>query len=241
MDEFGLLYREIFTENNLEDYISNDMVGKFAALTAALIRRNNVVNLTAITDPAEIIAKHYADSVSIARYIGVGETVIDIGCGAGFPSLPLAIVRPDLVIAAVDSTAKKLAFVSEMKELLSLQNLTVVNARAEDLGTDKKHRERYDTAVSRAVAPLGVLCEYCLPLVKVGGKLLAMKGANVLTEIDSAMTALVKLGGKMAENVPINLQMRGETQKHFAVIIQKNSATPIIYPRKNAQITNNPL
>ncbi|MCL2518686.1 MAG: 16S rRNA (guanine(527)-N(7))-methyltransferase RsmG [Oscillospiraceae bacterium] len=240
MTGFKDLYKEIFENNNLPQFISDELIQKFAELTAEMLRVNEYMNLTAITDTSDIIAKHYADSLLIAESIPHGASVIDIGSGAGFPALPLAVARPDLHITALDSTGKKTAYISDTAKLLGV-NINVINARAEIAGHDKKHRERYDVACARAVAPLNVLMEYCLPFVKFGGKFIAMKGADINTEIDDAENAVVILGGEIAENKTFMLYQCEVSQKRNIIIIQKNKPTPIIYPRNNAQITKNPL
>ena len=241
MKDFKVLYTEIFENNNLIQYISEEYIKKFSELTTEMLRVNEYMNLTAITDIAEIIAKHYVDSLLISEFIPHGVRVIDVGSGAGFPALPLAIVRSDLKIMALDSTGKKLNHISGVSKMLELNNIPTLHMRAEDAGCNNLHRERYDIACARAVAPLDVLCEYCLPFVKPGGKFLAMKGPDIKTEIDGAKNAVVKLGGEISENVSITLYTNNGPQKRNIIIIQKNKPTPIIYPRNNAQINKNPL
>lgn len=240
MNNFPDLYREIFENNNLSKYISDEYIDKFYKLTQELLRVNEYMNLTAIKDVADIVSKHYADSLSITDLISENSTVIDIGTGAGFPSLPLAIVHPDIRITALDSTVKKLKYISDTAELLNLNNITTLNARAEEAGHDV-YRESYDYVCARAVAPLNILCEYCLPFVKIGGKCFAMKSTSADTEIDEALVTIEKLGGEMTENISLDLYNVNGIQKRNIIIIQKNQSTPIIYPRNNAQINKNPL
>lgn len=240
MNNFTDLYREILENNNLHKYISQVYIDKFKLLTSEMLRVNEYMNLTAITELPDIIAKHYADSLMLADMIDENSTVIDVGTGAGFPSLPLAIVRPDLTVTALDSTAKKLNYISETAKLLQLHNVNILHTRAETAGRSD-YRESYDYVCARAVAPLNVLCEYCLPLAKKGGKCLAMKSITADTEIDSALNAIDILGGEMTENISLNLHVSGSIQKRNVIIIQKNRSTPIIYPRNNAQINKNPL
>ena len=240
MNNFNELYTEIFENNNLPQFISGGLIQKFAALTAEMLRVNEYMNLTAITDTAGIIAKHYADSLLISEFITYGSDVIDVGSGAGFPALPLAIARPDLHVTALDSTAKKTAYISETAKSLGI-DVRVINSRAEIAGRDKKHRERYDAVCARAVAPLNVLCEYCLPFVKPGGKFIAMKGADIKTEIAGAHNVARILGGEISENISFTLHTLEGTQKRNIIIIQKNKPTSIIYPRNNSQINKNPL
>lgn len=240
MSNFTDLYREIFENNNLDKYISEHNITKFESLTNEMLRVNKMMNLTAITETADIIAKHYADSLFIADLISADSTVIDVGAGAGYPSLPLAIVRPDIKITALDSTSKKLKYISDTANLLKLNNLTILHARAEIAGQGI-NREFYDYACARAVAPLNILCEYCLPFVKIGGKCIAMKSVSADTEIDGARMAIEKLGGEMTENITIDLRTQNEIQKRNVIIIQKVRTTPKIYPRNNVQINKNPL
>lgn len=240
MNNFTDLYREIFENNNLDKYISEYYITKFESLTNEMLRVNNVMNLTAITDITDIIAKHYVDSLFIADLISPESNVIDVGTGAGYPSLPLAIVRPDIKITALDSTGKKLKYISDTANLLELNNITILHARAEAAGQGI-NRESYDYACARAVAPLNILCEYCLPFVKIGGKCIAMKSVSADTEIDGACMAIEKLGGEMTENITIDLHTQNEIQKRNIIIIQKVRTTPKIYPRNNVQINKNPL
>jgi 16S rRNA (guanine(527)-N(7))-methyltransferase GidB len=240
MSTFSELYREIFENNNLTKFISDDNIRKFEALTSEMLRVNEFMNLTAIKDTADIIAKHYADSLVIADMISENAYVIDVGTGAGFPTLPLAIVRPDISITALDSTAKKLNYISDTAKLLKLDNISILHSRAEEAG-QSEYRESFDFVCARAVASLNVLCEYCLPFIKIGGKCLAMKSLSADTELDNSLTAIEKLGGEMTGNIPLNLYTPNGTQKRNVIIIQKKRSTPKIYPRNNAQINKNPL
>jgi len=240
MNDFHVLYKEILENNGLTKYITERNSEVFAKLTDEIIRVNAYMNLTAITEPADIIAKHYADSLSLADLISENSTVIDVGTGAGFPALPLAIVRPDLKITALDSTAKKLGFIYDTAKLLKLYNITTLNRRAED-AAQIRYRAAFDFVCARAVAPLNILCEYCLPFLKIGGKCLAMKSLSADTEIDGAYDAIKKLGGEMTENISFDLYTQSGLQKRNIIIIQKNHPTPKIYPRNNAQINKNPL
>lgn len=240
MNNFPDLFREILENNNLHKYISEQHIDKFQLLTQHLLLANSSMNLTAITEVTDIIAKHYADSLLIADLISKNSTLIDIGTGAGFPTLPLAIVRPDITITAVDSTAKKIEYISDTLEMLELSNVSLLTARAEIIGHDF-YRESFDYVSARAFAPLNKLCEYCLPFLKVGGKCFAMKSSSADTEIDEASSAIAKLGGEMTENISFQLNTEKDIQKRNVIIIQKKRQTPKIYPRKNAQINKNPL
>ena len=185
------IIRSVFAQCDISQYAEGEKGEKFALLFDELIAFNNVTNLTAITECEEVALRHFADSLTAADKIPEGACVIDVGCGGGFPTLPLAIARPDLAITALDSTAKKLVFVENMAKKLSL-NVKTLAARAEEI---PECRESFDVATARAVSELRILCEITLPFVKVGGKLLAMKGASGDKELADAAQAITKLGG----------------------------------------------
>ena len=235
-------FRRILTKNGLEAFTSDEIAQKFFALTERMLEVNAYMNLTAITDMEGIILKHYADSLTAARYLPEGASVIDIGCGAGFPSLPLAIVRPDLRITALDSTAKRINYIRETAEILGLTNITCIAARAEELAADPEYRERFDISCARAVARLNVLCELCMGYVKKGGQFVAMK-ANAADELEEAAGAIVKMGGKLrsADSFALISEMESEPNPRCIAVIDKISPTPKNYPRNNAQIKKKPL
>ncbi len=232
---------KVFSDNGLSSYLSRERCEAFYALTVRMLEENEKYNLTAITDEDKIILNHYADCVSLAERIKKGATVIDVGCGAGFPTLPLAIVRPDVKILAVDSTAKRIGYVEESARLLGLDNVTAKVMRAEDGGKSPEYREKFDYATARAVAELRVLCELTLPFVKVGGKLLAMKGKNAEFELSSAKKALAILGARGAKCEEISLKGTTEILTHPIIVIDKKEKTPPAYPRPFAQISKKPL
>lgn len=232
---------KVFSENKLGGLLSRDKADKFYRLTVRMLEENEKYNLTAITDIDKIILNHYADCVIMASKFKKGAMVIDVGCGAGFPSLPLAMVRPDLKITAVDSTAKRVNYVKETAEMLGLTNLTAVTMRAEDGGKDPLYRENFDYATARAVAEMRVLSELTLPFVKVGGQLIAMKGKNAEFELSSAKRAIATLGGRSTRVESITLKGEGETLTHPLIIIDKKEKTPATFPRPFAQISKKPL
>lgn len=239
--DFTSKLSKIFSANGLSSYISLERMERFYALTVRMLEENEKYNLTAITDPDKIILNHYADCVAMASKLKKGATIIDVGCGAGFPSLPLAIVRPDLKITAVDSTAKRINYVSETAKILGLDNLTAVVMRAEDGGKSPEHREKYDYATARAVAEMRVLSELALPFVKIGGQMIAMKGKNAEFELSSARKAIATLGGRNTLCENITLKGEGETLTHPLIIIDKKDKTPSSFPRPFAQISKKPL
>ena len=232
----------IFSKNSLSSYLSMDAVSKFYALTVRMLEENEKYNLTAITDPSKIILNHYADCVAMATNFKQGAKIIDVGCGAGFPTLPLAIVRPDLSIVAMDSTAKRINYVAETARMLGLSGVRAEVMRAEDAGTNPEYRERFDYATARAVAEMRVLSELCLPLVKIGGQMIAMKGKNAEFELSGAKRAIATLGGRDAKVEEIHLVDEAcEIFTHPVIVINKRERTPANYPRAFAQISKKPL
>ena len=232
---------KVFKENGLGSYLNAERSEKFLALTKRMLLENEKYNLTAITEPKKIILNHYADCVTLAQRLPRGASLIDVGCGAGFPSLPLAIVREDVKILAMDSTAKRIAYVSETAELLGLKNLTAVTMRAEDGARLPEYRESFDFATARAVAEMRVLTELCLPYVKPSGAMIAMKGKNAEYELAASKKAIALLGGKGATVENVTLKGCGEVLTHPLIIIEKKTKTPASYPRPFAQISKKPL
>ena len=200
-----------------------------------LVEKNQVMNLTAITEPEAVAQLHFADSLTALKAADCkGKTIIDIGCGAGFPGVPVAIAEPTAKVTLLDSLQKRMNWLREVLPVLGVQ-ATVAAARAEEYVA--QHREQFDIATSRAVARLNILCELCLPYVKVGGKFLALKGAMTQEEVDEAKQAIAVLGGKVAEirEFPIAGAI------HRIVVIEKVKSTPRQYPRKFAKIKQSPL
>lgn len=210
---------------------------RFELVEQRLLRWNNHINLTAITDSDEIVIKHFIDSLTVlsAADIKNGASVIDVGCGAGFPGLPILIARPDLDLTFLDSIGKKLSYIKEVLRYNGLMG-EVIHERAEVLGADDDYRESYDYAVTRAVAPLNVLAEYCLPLVKLGGYYISMKGAD--DEVAIGKSAIEKLGGKIEKVISLKLP-NGDSRN--LIMIKKISQTPAKFPRKSKKISTRPL
>ncbi len=231
----------VFEKNGLSHLLTEEKADKFFCLTERMLSENEKYNLTAIKEPKKIILNHYADCATLALYLPEGATIADIGCGAGFPTLPLAILRDDLKITAVDSTAKRVAYVAESARLLSLDSVRAINMRAEDGGKSPEYRERFDFATARAVAELRILVELCLPYVKRGGKMLAMKGKNAETELISARNAIKLLGGGNTVCREISLLGDEETLTHPLIVIDKEKRTPDSFPRPYSQISKKPL
>ena len=176
--------------------LSDIQLEQFYQYMNILIEWNKVMNLTGITDPEEIITKHFIDSLTVLNKINKNNKIIDVGTGAGFPGIPIKIAFPETEIILLDSLNKRIKFLNEVIIKLNLKNIKTIHGRAEDYGKDKKHREIYDISIARAVAPLNVLLEYLMPFVKIGGKSLCMKGSNSEQEINLSKMAIKKLGGE---------------------------------------------
>lgn len=219
--------------------INADQAQSFQTYMELLLEWNEKVNLTAITDPLEIVEKHFVDSLTLLSSCDIkqGAKVIDVGTGAGFPGIPLKIMRPDLELTLLDSLNKRLLFLGQVCDSLGLESIRV-HKRAEEAGLDKKMRESYDIAVARAVAPLNILCEYCIPLIKMKGSFIAMKGPGAREEWDAAKNALQILGGDKVRLIPLTLPEAGERN---LVVVQKRSFTPKGYPRHGGTISKHPL
>ena len=214
-----------------------------------LVEVNKVMNLTAITDEDGIILRHLVDSLLISEYFEPNSRIIDVGCGAGFPSLPLAIARPDLQITALDSTEKRIRYVDETAKIIGLTNIEAVSARAEEFANKPERREKFDYATARAVASLPILCELTIPFIRLGGKLVAMKAKGAGEEFEISRSAIRQLAGanslsktKLVEKVLVG-QVNGEqtSENRTVIVIPKLTETPKRFPRKFAQIKKTPL
>ena len=229
-------------KNGLASRLTEAHIDTFFTLTEHMLTVNEHFNLTAIREPSRVILLHYIDSLLGADFFPEGAHVIDVGCGAGFPTLPLAIFRPDLRITALDSTAKRVNYVKETAELLSLKNISPLVGRAEEVARDACYRAAFDCATARAVASLPVLSELCLPFVMTGGVFVAMKGRGGKEELDAAKNAIFLLGGKATKltDTPI-YSPDGETFEHTTAVIEKKTETPAKYPRAYGKIVKAPL
>ena len=237
--EFKALLCAAFQKNGLE-IPTESQADAFYRFTNLLMETNQTTNLTAIRNIPDVIYKHYVDSLLASKYFPIGATVLDIGCGPGFPSIPLAVWRPDLTITALDSTAKKIAFVQAARDELGLQNLTAITGRAEDQAVRQKIG-LVDVVTSRAVARLNVLSELCIPYLKINGRLVALKGAKAAEELDEAQNAIKILGGSDALLVNTNLATEEEAEVRGIILITKKAASPQKYPRPYAAILKKPL
>ncbi len=203
-----------------------------------LLETNKLFNLTAITEPEAAWRRHILESLSFVPHIGEGRSVIDVGSGGGVPGIPLAIAMPLVQVTLLEATGKKAKFLQSVIDDMKLKNAAVVNDRAETVGQSKRHRQQYDIAVSRAVGPMNVLVELCLPLVKVGGRMLAMKGAKAEAELNEATDGIMLLGGGELE---VFEAMPGLEDEAVIVEIQKANETPRTYPRLPGEPKRVPL
>ena len=237
---FSELFCDIFEKNGLSQYATPENIQKFERLTDIMLSTNRSMNITAITDVEKIIPLHYADCVKIAAHIPSNATVLDVGCGGGFPILPLAIVRPDLQITGLDSTDKKIRYVKQAGEQLGL-NIRTLSARAEDVAKLPEYREGFDVVIGRAVARLNVLDELCVPFVKVGGLFLAMKGLAGADEHKEAEIGIERLSGQTREVLEYDLHTHNDVEKRTLIVVEKISKTPREFPRTFGSIKKKPL
>ena len=204
-----------------------------------LREKNKVMNLTAITDPTEIVTRHFLDCAALAPYMPQDGRVLDVGTGAGFPGIPLKIAFPEVEVVLLDSLNKRVKFLNEVIGQLGLSKITAVHGRAEDFARQKDYREQFDLVVSRAVANLSSLSEYCLPYVKVGGRFVSYKSGKLNEELAAAQKAIHVLGGEAKE--PVYFQLTGTEDERSFVCIEKGKATPKKYPRKAGTPANEPI
>lgn len=212
-----------------------EQLGEYSRL---LLFYNEQFNLTAITDETEIIYKHYVDSLAGMELVRLGDRIMDIGSGAGFPSLPLKIFLPETEFVLLDSLNKRIGFLNEVVRQLELTGVIAFHSRIEEAAARVEHRERYDCVVARAVAPLRTLVEYALPFLKIGGRLIAYKGDKVEEELDEAKNALSKLRGKVTQIKKYTLM---NTYSRHIIIVEKTAKTPAVYPRGQNKPKKAPL
>ena len=228
-------------QRNAINTLDDAKIKQFYDFSLYLLEVNHTTNLTAIRNLPDVIDKHLCDSLLAVDLIPNGASVLDLGCGPGFPSIPLAIARPDLRITALDSTAKKIGFVTSAAQKIGLQNLTAIAGRAEDRAI-MNLLGKFDVVTSRAVARLNVLSELCVPYLKIGGVLLALKGAKADEELFEAQKGIQTLGGGEIQSLSRPLILSdGTPEARSTILIKKQKQTPALYPRAYAAILKKPL
>jgi len=227
--------------NQLNISVSGETVSKFEKYMKQVLEWNEKVNVTAITNEEDFVKKHFIDSVLCANFdeIGKADHIIDVGTGAGFPGVPLALIFPEKQFLLIDSLGKRIKILDEMVGKLEIPNVKTLHTRAEDLARNKAYREKFDGCVSRAVANLATLAEYCLPFVKIGGAFLSYKGPEAVEELKSASKAIKLLGGEAGDVRKVALE--GFEFDHNIVIVKKIQKTPDQYPRKAGTPAKTPL
>lgn len=234
-------FKKIMTDylNDLNIKLSDTQLNQFYQYMNILIEWNKVINLTAIVEPNEIIKKHFIDSLTILNKINENDTIIDVGTGAGFPGIPIKIAFPGVKVVLLDSLNKRIKFLNKVIKELKLTNIETIHGRAEDCGRDKKHREQYDVAVARAVAPLNILLEYLIPFIKIGGRCICMKGSNIEEELYNSKNAVKLLGGNIEKTE--NFVIPNTDINRRLIIVKKQKHIIEKYPRKAGMPSKEPL
>lgn len=236
-EEFKREFEKYLAKMNIS--LLKEQYGQFYAYMELLIEWNEKMNLTAITEPKEIILKHFVDSLTIAKYVKEDKSIIDMGTGAGFPGIPIKIYRKDIKVVLADSLNKRIKFLDEVIDKLKLENVETIHCRAEELGKNKQYREKFDYATSRAVANLSTLSEYLMPFVKLNGKCIFMKTIEVEEELEKAKKAIKTLGGKI-EKVD-KFEIPESDLGRSIIIVKKEKITPSKFPRKPGTPAKEPL
>ena len=239
MDELKTLLMDCAAEMGIA--LTDDAAARLLHYMDLLLEWNEKMNLTAITDPREVVLKHFADSLTALSVLPAGKTlrVADVGTGAGFPGLPLAIAAPAWEVTLMDALQKRVKFLEAVTDALGMEKVACLHLRAEDAGKSPAHREQYDAVVSRAVARLSVLAEYALPLVRVGGMFVALKGPAVGEEAEDARTAIRRLGGEITGVKDAAIPFT--ELRHTLVLVKKIRQTPTAFPRSAAQMAKGPI
>ena len=237
LEEFTKIFNNYLEKLNLT--LTEEQIEKFYNYMNLLIEWNKKINLTAIVEPKGIILKHFIDSLTIERYIKKGENIIDVGTGAGFPGIPLKIAREDLKITLADSLNKRINFLNEVINKLNLKDIETIHTRAEELGKNKKYREKFDIATSRAVANMSTLSEYLIPFIKVKGRCICMKSSDIDTELENAKKAINILGCKIESKDKFDLP--NSDLGRSVIILRKVKNTPSKFPRKAGTPAKEPI
>ncbi len=243
--EFFKISEQVFSENGLSEFWQGERKDRLFELCNIMLEQNKVMNLSAIRDETGVICRHFADSLTVAKHIPENAKILDVGSGGGMPTLPLAIVRPDVQITALDATAKKTAYILSAAQKIGLSNVSILCGRAEEFGADVQYRETFDVVCARAVAELRVLAEWCVPFAKKDGLFISMKGKNGAVELADAKNAIKTLSISLEKDDEFNLfdlssENEADAKRHIFVF-RKTASTPAKYPRRNAQIQKKPL
>ena len=236
-DDFKNKMIELSKKINID--ITDEQLKKFYRYMDLLLEWNEKINLTAITETDEVILKHFIDSMTVFKYLVESKNIIDVGTGAGFPGIPIAIMNQNKNITLLDSLNKRINFLNEVCSELKINNIKTYHGRAEEFGHNKQHREKYDIAISRAVANMTTLVEYLIPFIKVGGRCICMKGNDIEEELEQAKFAIKELGGKIEKVERFNLP--NSDMERNIIIITKIKETPNRYPRKAGMPSKIPL
>ncbi len=240
MNNFKKVLKDEASKMNIS--LDENMLEKFEMYKNLLVEWNEKINLTSITDDYEVIMKHFVDSLEIVKYINKNENIIDIGTGAGFPGIVIAIYfNSNVNITLLDALEKRLNFLSEVIQKLGLKKITLLHGRAEEIGNDITYREKFDVATSRAVSSMNILLELSIPLVKVNGRCLLLKGTKVREEINSSKTALEKLNSKINNDFTYEYKVNDEVYERHIIEVKKSQITNKKFPRNYGQIKKKPL
>lgn len=232
-------FQQLLEEKGIS--LTSKQIDQYETYFKLLVEWNEKMNLTAITEKGEVYEKHFYDSISASFFYPFSnvETLIDIGAGAGFPSLPIKIIYPQLRVTIVDSLNKRISFLEHLCKEVGLDHVTCIHGRAEELGVNPEYRDQYDCVTARAVARLNVLSEYCLPFAKVGGTFLVLKGSDASSELNEAKKAIKLLGAKTRKME--SLLLPSDQAERSIIIIDKVSPTPKGYPRKAGTPAKKPI
>ena len=236
-EEFKNLLSKETRKINID--LSNEQLEKFYLYFKLILEWNKKFNLTAITDPNDIIIKHFVDSLTASIHIKIGSSVVDCGTGAGFPGIPLAIVRNDCKLVLFDSLNKRITFIKEVIDNLELKNVVAIHSRAEDLAYNKEYREQFDYAISRAVANMSTLLEYLLPFCKTNGLAICMKGSNITEELENCKNSLKILNGKIEKRD--NFVLPDSEYTRNIILVRKIGHIPQKFPRRQGKPAKEPL